>query len=230
MRERPILFSAPMVRAILAGEKTQTRRAVRHLPGFGPVSQFGESDTAGYDWAFRDRCMRWNEVDDTRLRQQFCPYGVIGDRLWVRETWGVLFNDQVADVENEPTWYRASDEEPGQVMPTRWRPSIHMPRARSRITLELTDVRVERLQSITPADIKAEGVRIPVCGETRKVMVDISTPNGPGAFLTREQFGDPEQLLRAHWAALWCQVNGRASWDANPWVWALTFKRVEAKA
>ena len=75
-----------MVQAILAGRKTQTRRPVTRLQGFGKVSDFGQADTQGYDWAFRDRRGRWNEVDDARMRQQLCPFGVAGEQLWVRET------------------------------------------------------------------------------------------------------------------------------------------------
>ena len=109
----------------------------------------------------------------------------------------------------------------------KWRPSIHMPRWASRITLEITDVRVHRLQDTTTDDIVAEGVRIPVCQDSGNPLIDISTPNGPGAFLpAHELFLDPDALLRAHWAALWCAINGRASWDGNPWIWALTFRRV----
>lgn len=237
MRERPILFSAPMVRAILSGTKVQTRRAVDRLSGFGRVKEFGRSDTAGYDWAFRDPKMRWNEIDDTRLRQQFCPYGVAGDRLWVREcfaAWWVTATGKRSHVMgyradiDDPQWDGLGAEDPWW-LGAKWEPSIHMPRAFSRITLEVTGVRVQRLHEITSADILAEGIRVPVAAESGNVLVDVSTTNGPGAFLTRDQYGNADALLRAHWAALWCQVNGRASWDANPWIWAISFCRVEGE-
>jgi hypothetical protein len=106
-----------------------------------------------------------------------------------------------------------------------------MPRWASRITLEVTGVRVERLQDITSEQILAEGVRIPTDAATGNALIDVSTPNGPGHFLKREQYGDADALLFAHWAALWVAINGIDSWHANPWVWVVEFKRADqAKA
>lgn len=239
MKERPILFSGAMVRAILDGRKTQTRRAVSRLNRMGKVTEFQPSTTPGYDWAWRDRGMRWNEVDDARLRQQFCPYGVPGDRLWVRETWADVHPIAVqegrysvqgragipgpppvhyrtiyrADGEARPHWRNKSHQHPyftadeadadpiyRQHMSPKefagWTPSIHMPRWASRLTLEITDVRVQRLQDITEADVVDEGV----------------STAGPFAV--------------HHFMDLWNSINGTGAWNANPWVWALTFKRV----
>lgn len=149
MRERPILFSAPMVRAILEGRKTQTRRVVkdRHIDAAPPACFF-----------------QW-------LREN-CPYGQPGDRLWVRETFALSVIDPDGlspedDPENYDVIYRADPEQPGggwadsdgNEIPAPWKPSIHMPRWASRIDLEITAVRVEHLHDITEADARAEGAK-----------------------------------------------------------------------
>jgi hypothetical protein len=205
VKERPILFSAPMIRAILAGTKTQTRRIVKYdITGPNPP-------TGIYDW-HDPRTREWkgahgapqpfNLCNASRL----CPYGQPGDRLWVRETWGVLYEQYIDDLAHEPTFWKAdysAEDLREQILP-RWRPSIHMPRARSRITLELTDVRVERLAAITPGDCLAEGIPPNTDGP--------SNPDG----------------LRAQFAELWDGINSkddqRFAW--NPWVWALCFRRL----
>lgn len=194
MKERPILFSGPMVRAILDGRKTQTRRVNR--------------------------------------------FGVPGDRLWVRETW--------ADVEPLPSrtpaydgarfavrpdgssselWYRA-DGEMGVTSllfddGPRWRPSIHMPRWASRITLEIVDVRVERLHDITEEDARAEGV-------------DWASPQPFGEKWDDDDREDPREVgygsgsfALDNFRRLWSSINGSESWAANPWVWRVEFRRVD---
>ena len=222
MRERPILFSGAMVRAILAGEKTQTRRAVKLQPrSHADIGHHG----AG---------MPFIRNPDVLKRNLSCPYGSPGDRLWVRECFAAWWTTATgkrshvmgyrADI-NDPDWDGFGAEDPWW-LEAKWEPSIHMPRTFSRITLEVSGVRVQRLHAIT-TDLLAEGIRSPACEESGNPLIDVSTPNGPAAVLTREQFSDRDALLRAHWAALWCSINGRASWDANPWVWALTFERVE---
>jgi hypothetical protein len=196
VKERPILFSASMARAILAGRKTQTRRAVK-------LREFGPSDSKGYDWTFRDRRALWNDVSTERL-MELCPYGQAGERLWVRETWAAAAcSDGLSPKCLSPNflreiggaWYQADVE--GLPVRTwergRWRPSIHMPRWASRITLEVTSVSVERLQSLSMADVAAEG------------------------FAACEQF---EGSLAQTWDA----INGPGSWASNPWVWAISFR------
>lgn len=178
MRERPILFSGPMVRAILEGRKTQTRRVAM-------VTRCGVRVPAlGCDPA----------PDAAR-----CPYGVPGDRLWVRETWydNLTARSPEQRASREEVYYRADGlpEFEGEESEIRWRPSIHMPRWTSRLTLTITDVRVERLQDITEADAQAEGI------ETY-------------AGYARERFRD-----------LWNNLNRSRGfgWDVNPWVWAIGF-------
>ena len=187
MKERPILFSAPMVRAILEGKKTQTRRVWKQ-----PTSL-----------CMKDDCLYATEHD---ARQSFnpiardeivCPYGQRGDRLWVREAFHICPH-------HEDYFYRADDEN----LPlkckahTKWKPSIHMPRRASRITLEITSIRVERLQDISDADALAEGV-----DQTN------TSIRGYAA----------ERFKR-----LWSSINGADSWHSNPWVWVIEFKKVEA--
>jgi hypothetical protein len=194
-----------MVRAILEGWKTQTRRIVKPQPewdgkwfswnGHAPGSKYGAC--AG------------NGLHVLPAMATNCKYGVPGDRLWVRET----FAHQAAEYEwsasnsipvvPAETWYRADfadAESHNKTMP--WKPSIHMPRSASRITLEVTGVRVERLQDISEADARAEGVDRHAPGEIADV------------------------AYRAPFRSLWGDINGAGSWDANPWVWVVEFQRI----
>ncbi len=185
MKERGILMIAPMVRALLAGTKTQTRRVCG-----------GQRELS-------------NEHD---FQLDRCPYGQPGDRLWVRETHMdlgacVLYR---ADSSAEP--------ERAAVAPSqRWTPSIHMPRHLSRITLEITAVRVERLQAISEADAIAEGIH-------RRL--DGLWSGGAWKHLRRPNcFSDPCNAF----CDLWASINGPGSWDSNPWVWVIEFRRVEGQ-
>ena len=199
MKTRPILFSAPMVRAILNGTKTQTRRAVkdRHIDAAPPACFF-----------------QW-------LRER-CPYGQPGDRLWVRETWQVVDGSErarriVTDPSPSRGWIEyAATVHPGHEPPPRWRPSIYMPRWASRILLEITAARVERLQDISGEDAVAEGIARDGDGYER-FHVDPDAPLGQS--FTR----NPVLAYRG----LWEKINGVGTWDANPLVWVIEFKRVE---
>lgn len=226
MTERPILFSAPMVRAVLAGTKTQTRRVVRWKgmdaglnAGFSGLSAAHYcTDAPQHGWALysRDGAARWQ----TRTAATHCPYGVPGDRLWVREA-------HALENRYRNVWcrYRADDAHcavpaPAFVEIARpgWRPSIHMFRWASRITLEVSDVRVERLQAISEADAIAEGVEPipdtgPVAGPNRfSIYIEGGWHNAPTAAGT--------------YGMLWDLINGAGAWDANPWVWVVEFKRL----
>jgi len=241
--ERPILFSGEMVRAILAGRKTQTRRVMKPQPvGL-------ELDP---DYMVNGECpSRWFRFDpDTNVRLEYarpavrrkaskgqrektkgwqrsrygsdgpqwteseviglCPYGLPGDRLWVRETW---VSDQHGCVH-----YRA---DPGSYVvldswTTHWRPSIHMPRWASRITLEVTAVRVQRVQEISEEDAKAEGAMYVDGGEI-------------GHSGWRHDFKDVFATAKASFSHLWQVLNGRRGfgWEANPWVWCISFRRIK---
>jgi len=190
IKERPILFSAPMVRAILEGRKTVTRRAVKGS-GLNFLADFTPEYVA-------------------LPHNHFCPYGKPGDRLWVRETFACgLCTDQ-------PYAYRAThapeDLEAGWRDPIKWKPSIHMPRAACRILLEITDVRVERLQDITEEQAKAEGVRLYT---DHAELGDWWHVEGIDTYSA-----DP----RKSFELLWSSVGG--DWGANPWVWVVSFRRV----
>lgn len=183
-RERPILFSGPMVRAILEGRKTQTRRMVKPQPE--PFMQHMECHRDG-------TCEVGESIDAPNYYQIHCPYGAVGDRLWVRETFCAC---EMGDL-GPAVRYRADRTDWGKWR--KWKPSTFMPRWASRITLEITGVRVERLHSISWEDCYAEGI-------TAKD-VDIGLPNA--AFL-----------------GLWESINGRKSAEANPWVWVIEFRKV----
>ena len=201
MKERPILFSAPMVRAILDGTKTQTRRVVkpRADKDMGPRCVLMPHEIAG-------------EVNGGNYRN---AYAESGDWLWVREAHWMDRRDTTLAVMNvdgfvvakngRETGQESNSEELGLNHFWKQRPSIHMPRWASRITLEVTGVRVERLQDISDGDCLAEGIY----------------PTGTGLYP-----GAP----KAAYQKLWVEINGPGSWYANPWVWVVEFKRLEGGA
>lgn len=207
MTDRPILFSGPMVRAILDGRKTMTRRLVR-----GATGAFW--DHGAWTPTVTGNDIRWDCAPhgphSMLLR---CPYGVPGDRLWVRETWALGYHWDRYNPSSSRTgevWYRADTDEES-VNRGRWRPSIHMPRWASRITLDVVRVRVERLQAITAKDVQAEGVQLPVssAGAPKgKVWPLIRIPNPyekPPKDWTEADF------WRCEFACLWNEINGKAA-------------------
>src|SRR5690606_13994929 len=246
VRERPILFSGEMVRAILDGRKTQTRRVVRPQPWAGPLPG-GKYEASG-PWVGHDGIWRFMRGVVSRREDDIgrCPYGQPGDWLWVRETWGWRGSiySVGADHKDQIIEYRADRERryisrpisrrgrdglprhrarrPGESEQeyrhylhrfwSAWRPSIHMPRWASRITLEITDVRVERLQDITEADIIAEGCTVDAVARWAGV-----------------PWSDMPTLHHAFRVG-WDRLNARRGfgWDVHPWVWAITFRRLEA--
>lgn len=190
-KERPILFKGEMVRAILDGSKTQTRRIAKAFNGF-------------------------QDMDKLLARfpnQEGCPYGKRGDRLWVRETWAVSnMYDKLAPSAICKDFPKGPGHAPTKVLYSstdritdgiKLRPSIFMPRWASRILLEITAVRVERLQSISGPDCWAEGIA--------------------HAGWDPERYGSVVECYRD----LWESINGPGSWDANPWVWVIEFQRVQ---
>lgn len=205
MKERPILFSAPMVRAILSGAKTQTRRVVPTMVTGGRVEYPGKRDSRGYS-----RVNWLDTAEGMATAAQECRHGKPGDRLWVRETWGALPH-MLGGFQRESLRYRADGEYQNEHGTWRWRPSIHMPRWASRITLEITDVRVERLQDISEEDAIAEGA----LEWARDALAAYAA-------------GNPTRLSAVgYFWLLWESINGPCSWDANPWVWVIEFKRLE---
>lgn len=223
-KERPILFSGPMVRAILSSQKTVTRRVVK------PQSAILTDEMA------RGLGVRPPAHENQAVIK--CPYGQPGDRLWVRETWcGPVVDTDELDAKRADGWaqfrkpeycqYRASggcneyfDESRDEAV-ARWRPSIHMPRWASRILLEITAVRVERLQdgdgeTAFESRYLAEGINRIHHGDGEYYFHASQSEPGPGNWV------DPFDA----WRELWTGINGAESWAANPWVWVVEFKRV----
>lgn len=229
--EKPILFSDPMVRAILEGRKTQTRRIVK--PQLVWKERHG---LCGDGWHWKTPAVQldaWDEKDLSAAMKEHCPYGQPGDRLWVRETFCIESSDEYSIDEcveakdgrpfkpetdeecwqvphyraTEPNvWITSDDDTEGAEERTRWKPSIHMPRWASRITLEVTGVRVQRLNLISNEDAIAEGIDCVWRGD-----------NGPQEF---------DQV--PHFKKLWDSINAARGfgWDTNPFVWVITFKRI----
>lgn len=239
-KERPILFSGPMVRAILEDRKTVTRRAVKIQP-----STKGDIGSYGLGQPFI------RHPDPTK-RNPECPYGRPGDRLWVRESHAQVFEVDIPEERpvgpigtsgspGRPDWksryvYRADGEMPnvqwhhvGDSQPVRWTPSIHMPRTACRILLEITAVRVERLQEVTEEQARAEGMlswTFEECdGDPRLDGQPCTTTNWH--WEPQENECDGYGCAEYAFAGLWKAINGETAWDANPWVWVVEFKRVE---
>jgi hypothetical protein len=203
-RERPIIFSAPMVRAILDGSKSQTRRVVKWPTWAQPHPEVFARD-------LRDGQEVWYVPgDDQPSKVMRCPFGQPGDQLWARETFAIVPRTAYRCSEGVQQTLRPDDDHDAAIYREgwtrsrggfRWRPSIHMPRWASRITLEVTGVRVERLQDISEKDANAEGVK--------------HSLHLPGGRFARENF-----------AHLWWTIHGDESWEANPWVWVVEFRRL----
>lgn len=230
MKERPILFSGAMVRAILSGQKTQTRRVVKHRwPHLWQEPWYATGcvldDLPGQTGAFME--FRHRSQDEAGFSGSPastlvpCPYGQPGDRLWVRE----CFADEAGGTRKfagEHIYYRA-DGDGVDLQGGRWKPSIHMPRWACRIVLEIVSVRVERLQDISESDALAEGI-----------LADSFEHNGQRYFrdyrLTDAEASTQPALTcpRESFRSLWESINDPESWQANPWVWVVEFKKVAA--
>lgn len=235
MKERGMIFNAEMVTAILSGRKTQTRRPIKWKQT--RFTEIGERED-GSNWPWSEDtekvCDYWHP----------CPFGAVGDRIWVRETWGVVSHELDDDGRIQPwtpdrpatvihempfgngyysghaiygadgefTWGDDDGYEDGRSC---WKPAIHMPRAACRILLEITSVRVERLNNISEEDAAAEGV-----GQLR------------GGFWKHYQPGWTQHQIsaRGSFVTLWKSIYGEENWQSNPWVWVIEFKRIEGGA
>jgi hypothetical protein len=207
VKERPILFNGEMVRAILDGRKTQTRRLVKPQPEPIPEDVWKDKRVP------TDRQFWWpsknaGQMVELRDMGAVAPRGTIGDRLWVRETWRCRGGREYEYQKHQPSIMYHADADLVEAACNEWRPSIHMPRWASRIDLEITAVRVERVQDITDNDAESEGVDLRrLCGcQDGCATCDDRSP--------RDVFWD-----------LWQSIY--ANWDANPWVWVYEFRRVK---
>lgn len=215
MKDRPILFNGPMVRAILSGKKTQTRRVIKGItdPVRGTATKNYYVNYRGKTW-WCDSNFSFNES----LLSQACPMGQQGDLLWVRETW--CQGPRGGKMENgeDAVYYRA--DLPGNAWEGFWTPSIHMPRWASRITLEIVDVRVERLNDITGDDAESEGIE----------RVGGTYSCSPWKNYRKGEKGEMDMHCSARersYMTLWESINGPGSWNLNPWVWVIEFKMVK---
>lgn len=234
VKERPILFSGPMVRAILGGRKTQTRRVISPQP----KESWMLHQNKNTDWSQYYKVNRWGKSEKylwishpTENKEIACPYGAPGDRLWVRETWATQFNERFHDEHglpapdylvdsnsHEPVVVYAADggfpmlingEFMAEHSHVAWKPSIHMRRKASRISLEIKSVRVERLKSVSGFDARAEGY--PEETPDHRLMHD-----GGGKACRRWFRGE------------WDMLNAKRgySWESNPWVWVIEFRKL----
>lgn len=251
MKEHPILMNSAMVRATLAGTKTQTRRIIKLPPAPAALGEWQASTIGGENGG---RSAAGNEVPlqtviwHTRTAKTLsCPHGQPGDRIWVRETWRSTGDggraDYMAprDMQPHQVWYEADGAAPESECTGKTRTSIHMPRWASRILLEIVSVRVERLNDCSEADAKAEGVMQLDADDSQRQEVRTKdgwqlcpTCAGTGLRSTLGASGgvnfdvecsecDTHLKLYRH---LWEAINGPGSWAANPWCWAITFRRV----
>ena len=218
MKERPIIFSAPMVRAVLEDRKTQTRRIMKPQPCFipGPVKPLDivHEKITGWEWGWRaskhDR-FRFNKKHDFQspdryndFFKSFCPFGQPGDLLWLKESWQVWKEfDHLppSEIPQDADILYLADR-PNMPWDSRRRSPLHMPRHASRITLRITSVRVEPLQDMRLQDYEAEGI------------------------VPKDKNYSTDEAIKA-FAELWESLHGPGSWDADPWVWVIEFERVE---
>jgi hypothetical protein len=212
VKERPILFNTPMVQAILSGQKTQTRRIVNKAPTTEINHRLIALDN-GWNWQVDQQGIvptMHREIHNPMV----CPFGQIGDRLWVRETFRLYDLDECPHADfpcgcprNGTPLYKAShDCGDGE----KWKPSIHMPRSACRLILEITNIRIERLNDITSEDAKAEGF-------------DYSTH--PSAIQMGYAIG-----AKTNFRVTWEQIYGHNEWNKNPWVWVVEFKVIQGGA
>jgi hypothetical protein len=237
--ERPILFSGPMVQAILAGRKTQTRRALKPQPpedtGSLIVGEHHPTKVDRHGEQYPGAPVHGAYTTDGEWAVK-CRYGAPGDRLWVRET----FAEKLAHTGKPLGWaYRADGERADyELGGGRWTPSIHMPRVACRLELEVTAVRVERLQDISEDDAKAEGCAAKLHGTWWQGYKDVG---GTIGLLHQQAEGEtpPDWMIEPHkdiprpwldrpakdaYKLLWDSINGAGAWAANPWVWVVEFK------
>lgn len=223
LRDVPILMSAPMIGGTLreidepGTGKWQTRRLPNSLKGKGKITELGPSDTPGYDWHFRDKDLRWHDVSNARLLELVRWH--VGDRLWIKESWAEVGSCDPGLIVTRADYPQCVPRHYENVPPAdqvKWRVSIHMPRRFSRLTLTVTDVRVERLNDISEADALAEGV---VWSQDAMgyVVPGVAHPNKDFPVLSRG-------TAREMYAALWDVINGSGAWLRNEWVVVVSFK------
>ncbi len=242
MNEHPIIFNGEMVRAILDGRKTQTRRVIKPQPVW-EEEQPNSLQAAGWKWKIKKVGLSaWPDIDDfLRELVQYCPYGRVGDRLWVRETWAVgTCADRLKPCEldlptwlkdNGGLWYKVGLAEPKTPISTRgrWRSGRFMMKGATRIWLEITRIRVERLQKSLGDEYSWDVFREGICQicEHKGVEYDSDPEGGPPEYCGGHNgvgcFENPVELF----SSLWDSLNAKRgySWETNPYVWVIEFKQ-----
>ena len=210
LKERPILFSGPMVRAILDGRKTQTRRIVKDLI-FDPEHDLPCMITEDGPLAFPERFY------DGSIK---CPHGAVGDYLWVREAWAPLVVGNENDYIYRADHHKGLEKRDGD---QKWKPSIHMPRIACRLMLQITGVRVERLNDISGDDAVSEGIEAEVADQT---MCFRNYLDEQDWFVHWGDGKDWRDAAKESYQSLWELINGPGSWAANPWVWVVEFRKI----
>lgn len=219
-----------MVQSLLEDRKTMTRRLCKPLIGATGVEDVYHRPDGLYIGT------HLKVGDGVGITPPFrCPYGKLGDILWVRESFAIMGTDVVRGnegeiIEEHPQYVFRGQKQPHIEKLYKWKPSIHMPLHACRLFLKITSVGVERLHDITAQDIQAEGVRYPVHQGSPifKAAKDGAADFMPEGFMLKDAPPITEDMLmHAHWAELWCSINGRESWDSNPWVWVIAFERIE---
>ncbi len=224
MKESPVLFNSDMVRAILEGQKTETRRVIKPQPY---IDQECGSLPPGKYWFWRTKTNVWGgfEWTENQLENEIseyikCPYGQIRDRLWVKETICIY-----PDGNGNPVCvYKATDKKPDTDL---WTPSIYMPRTASRITLEITEIKVGRVQEIDNDGATEEGISqyFVDCNEDGYWDVPAHWKNPDGKIIKRVQADSPVEAFCNLWDSIYKKRG--FSWESNPWVWCIKFKRIE---
>ncbi len=231
LKERPILMHARSIQGILAGRKSQTRRIIKPQPTIWASSVPGMEDIGGLEW----KSLRFEADGDLDI-ESVCPYGEPGSRLYVKETY---WHRKTCPI--KPRWPNAHEQHEGGCIRYqaseypecdfrltegyRKHSSIHMPRWASRLVLEITDIRVERVQDISPDDCISEGVTIPVSPKGSPLLCISHTV--PSHKLWRDhKNASGDDYITGNFALLWNDTNGKGTWERNPWVWVINFRRV----
>jgi hypothetical protein len=221
--EHPILFSTPMVKAILEGRKTQTRRTVKPQPDDSGLWNHSE-----FPMSIDSNLEGWHgTVDETGENKRFkCKYGKPGSILWTRETFTRDENGHIGYKASPETWRTKENgfNDGTNWINWQWTPSIFMPRSASRIDLLVKDIRIERLQDITEEDAIKEGTPIPV-SEENNVLMPLN-----GKYFPTDYFKpvDKTNYNRAFYGVLWDEINGKTyPWNSNPWVWVIEFEKIK---
>lgn len=245
MKEKPILFSAPMVQAILDGRKAQTRRVIKPQPLnsdgeiydgkiYGPeLYEYAGYDKHGELVPMPEIFGIYDENGEWGIK---CPYGQIGDQLWVRENgWERPYRTTKMMRDGADTWKKyyydadglnKNDVDDFKEWGFKRRPSIHMPRWASRIQLVITAVRIQRLNDISAEDAFAEGIKVPT-SQQGGLLIRLSGKFPTCNYLKDAKNSSANDIAIAEYASLWESINGELSWATNPWVWVVEFKRIK---